>query len=40
MIRPRGNDEGVPWWVAAILIVIFGAAMFLSGYIVGITFDL
>lgn len=31
--RPR--DEGVPLWIAIVLIVVFGAAMFLSGFLLG-----
>ena len=35
MRHPNGPDDGSPWWVAAILVAIFGIAMFLSGLIVG-----
>ena len=35
MTPSRRPDEGVPLWVALVLIAIFGAAMFLSGYVVG-----
>ena len=28
-------EDGTPWWVAAVLLVIFGVAMFLSGMLVG-----
>ena len=35
MKRPKRPDENTPLWVAIVLIVVFGIAMFLSGYLVG-----
>jgi hypothetical protein len=35
MSRRGGGEDGTPWWIAAILVAIFGIAMFLSGLIVG-----
>lgn len=35
MSGPEGPRDGTPWWVAAILLAVFGIAMFLSGMLVG-----
>ena len=35
-MRRRGSPgEDAPLWVAIVLVAIFGAAMFLSGFLVG-----
>jgi hypothetical protein len=35
MKLPGDSNEGAPLWVVIALLVIFGIAMFLSGYLVG-----
>jgi hypothetical protein len=35
MRLPGDSNEGAPLWVVIALLVIFGIAMFLSGYLVG-----
>jgi len=35
MKRPKRPEENTPLWVVVLLILIFGIAMFLSGYLVG-----
>jgi hypothetical protein len=32
---PHRPNDGIPWWIALILLAIFGVTMFLSGYLVG-----